>query len=650
MQACRTTISETVLVSAALAAAFVLASGPAASPRTAARPLVTGPAARTVAPSEIEAVRGFWSQLSGGKGSATISARALGIEAYRPHAARGGRVRVVIESESPAHARAAVVASGGRVERTAPGLVQALVSPTTLAALAERPGVGRVRAPYSRIENAVSGEEVGVALASAWHEKGFTGKGVKVAIIDGGFAGLADRQSSGDLPGNAITQDYCGGKLGSDGHGTAVAEIVHEMAPDAKLHLICVGTEVDLAAAVAYAKSQDVAVVNHSVGWEGPHRDDGTDPIGAIVSDARANGILWVNAAGNEAQTHWSGTYVPAGPPVHRWDPNGDVGNSFIWPNDSAICGFLKWDEWPAAASDFDLALVLSGANRLIAISEEEQGNGEAPYEELCLHQDSGQDLIVFWAIVGYNVVSSPRIDLISWSPPLQYQVAAGSIATPASSPAALAVGALCWQSRSLEPYSSQGPTIDGRVKPDIVGHDSVSGSTYGPFAACPSAFAGTSASAPEVAGAAALVKQAYPTYAPDRIKAYLMTAARDLGAPRLDNVYGAGELQLPKPPDVVAPTVTALPGTARRGHMARLQSRISDDSGEVGVLEEIKLHGRVVARLKPVWFSTAVRARTVAVRWKVPAGASGTYQHCVRAVDRAGNATARSCARIRTK
>ena len=113
---------------------------------------------------------------------------------------------------------------------------------------------------------------------------------------------------------------------------------------------------------------------------------------------------------------------------------------------------------------------------------------------------------------LGYRVVSSPRIDLVSWSPPLEYQVAAGSITTPASSPAAFAVGALCWQSRSLEPYSSQGPTIDGRTKPDIVGHDSVSGATYGGFSSCPSAFAGTSASSPEVAGAAALVKQAYPS------------------------------------------------------------------------------------------------------------------------------------------
>jgi subtilisin family serine protease len=651
MQAIKTTISGAAAAGVALGAALVLASAPAASPRTTARPLLTGPAARSIAPDRTEAAGGLWSQVSSGKGSTTIPARTLGIEASRPDEARGSRVRVVIESRSPALARAAVLAAGGRVERSARGLVQALVAPAALAALAERPGVARVRAPYSRIETAVSGEEVGAALASAWHEKGFTGQGVKVAIIDGGFAGLADRQAAGDLPANVVTQDFCGGELSTyDDHGTAVAEIVHEMAPDAELYLICVGTEVDFATAVGYAKSQGVSVVNQSMGWQGPYRDDGSGPIGAAVADARAGGILWVNAAGNEALTHWSGTYDPVGPPIHKWSPSGDIGNTFVWPNGAAICGFLKWDEWTAAASDFDLVLALSGSNQLIDISEDEQGYGAAPFEAICLRQTSGRDLTVFWAILGYRVVSSPRLDLVSWSPPLEYQVAAGSIATPASSPAALAVGALCWQSRSLEPYSSQGPTIDGRVKPDLVGHDSVSGATYGGFATCPSAFAGTSASSPEVAGAAALVKQAYPKFTPDEIKTYLMEAARDLGAPGLDTVYGAGELQLPRPPDVVAPTVTALAGTARKGRVARLRSRISDDSGEVGVLEEIRLHGKRVARFKQLWFTSTTRDRTVAIAWKVPAAATGTYRHCVRAVDRAGNKTAPSCAPIKVK
>src|SRR5262249_40602792 len=161
----------------------------------------------------------------------------------------------------------------------------------------------------------------------------------------------------------------------------------------------------------------------------------------------------------------------------------------------------------------------------------------------------------------------------------------AGSIVDPASSSSALAVGALCWQSRQLEFYSSQGPTIDGRMKPDIVGHDSVSGATYGSFSSCPSAFAGTSAASPEVAGAAALVKQAYPAYGPDQLQRYLVEHARDMGTPGPDNLMGAGELRLPAPPDVVAPSAKALPSVGRLGQTVKLLSRVSDDSGQVLVV-----------------------------------------------------------------
>ena len=61
----------------------------------------------------------------------------------------------------------------------------------------------------------------------------------------------------------------------------------------------------------------------------------------------------------------------------------------------------------------------------------------------------TGRDLVVYWAIVGYRVTTSPQLDLVGWSQPLEYSVAAGSIAAPATSPAAFAVGALCWQSRA---------------------------------------------------------------------------------------------------------------------------------------------------------------------------------------------------------
>jgi hypothetical protein len=251
---------------------------------------------------------------------------------------------------------------------------------------------------------------------------------------------------------------------------------------------------------------------------------------------------------------------------------------------------------------------------------------------------------VVAWVIGGYRVSTAPRLDLFSQSLPLQYQSPAGSLGDPATSPAALAVGAVCWQSRALEPYSSQGPTIDGRLKPDLVGHDSVSSATYGAFSSCPSGFAGTSASAPEVTGVAALVKAAFPTYGPDQLRAFLAGNARDLGAPGADNASGAGELQLPTPPDRLAPQATALASAGRAGRMVALRSRASDDSGRVQVLEQVMRNGKVIATLRSS-VTSASGSMTFATSWRAPKHAGGRFQHCVRARDEAGNTSTLSCA-----
>ena len=558
-----------------------------------------------------------------------------------------GRARVVVESATPTAARAAIEAAGGVVERAWKGLVQATVPRSAIDALEARPSIADVRAPLRMLPDAVSGEEVAASLAAAWHGKGFTGKGVKVAIIDGGFVGLADRQASGDLPANVIAQDYCGGRFATaDDHGTAVAEIVYEMAPDAQLYLICIGTEVDFAAAVAYAKSQGVHVISHSGSWFGPVRGDGSGFFGALAADARAAGILWVNSAGNYAQTHWSGTYVSTdGDRLHEF-ASGDEGNTFVFPNNATICGFLRWDEWPAAISDFDLLLVRSDTLQIVGASDDEQTGSQPAVEGLCARNTSGANVTVAWFIGGWNVRSNPRLEIFGFAPPLQYQTAAGSMLEPATSPAALTVGALCWQTRQPEAFTSQGPTVDGRTKPDIAAHDSVSGVTYGPFFGCgTSGFAGTSAAAPEVAGAAALVKQAFPSYGPDQLQQYLVGAAGDAGTPGPDNVTGAGELQMPTPPDVVKPTGKALASTGKPGKIVKLLFSAADDSGRVDVVDQVKRNGRVVATMKKS--INAVSPKTLWVPWKAPAKPTGSYQHCVVSRDASGNASAMSCAKV---
>ena len=140
----------------------------------------------------------------------------------------------------------------------------------------------------------------------------------------------------------------------------------------------------------------------------------------------------------------------------------------------------------------------------------------------------------------------------------MQYQTATGSVTEPGSSPDALAVGAACWRGTAIESFSSRGPTIGGVIKPDLTGPDRVSTKTYGAAGStCTAAggFPGTSAAAPHVAGAAALVKGAYPSFTADQVESYLEAQAQDLGTTGKDNIYGFGLLHLPTVAVPGAPT-----------------------------------------------------------------------------------------------
>lgn len=101
-------------------------------------------------------------------------------------------------------------------------------------------------------------------------------------------------------------------------------------------------------------------------------------------------------------------------------------------------------------------------------------------------------------------------------------------------------MGAVHWSNDALEPYSSQGPTNDGRIKPDLVAPSAVKNASY-----APGIFDGTSAATPHVAGAAALALQAFPDYTPDDLVNFLESRAIELGHSGPDNQFGAGRLNL---------------------------------------------------------------------------------------------------------
>ena len=90
----------------------------------------------------------------------------------------------------------------------------------------------------------------------------------------------------------------------------------------------------------------------------------------------------------------------------------------------------------------------------------------------------------------------------------------------------------------TIEPYSSRGPTTDGRDKPDLVAPDCVPTTQY-------EYFCGTSEAAPFVSGAAALILQADPTLTPTQLAASLKAHATPLGTPIPNDTFGYGRLAL---------------------------------------------------------------------------------------------------------
>ncbi|MBM3188880.1 MAG: S8 family peptidase [Chloroflexi bacterium] len=114
---------------------------------------------------------------------------------------------------------------------------------------------------------------------------------------------------------------------------------------------------------------------------------------------------------------------------------------------------------------------------------------------------------------------------------------AAYTIGPPGAARQVITVGATDDSDR-VGYFSSRGPTLDGRVKPDIVlpGVDIVAARAVGTNMGTMvndyyTGATGTSMAAPHAAGVCALLLQAEPGLTPQQIKARLMDSAIDLGA-----------------------------------------------------------------------------------------------------------------------
>jgi hypothetical protein len=433
-----------------------------------------------------------------------------------------------------------------------------------LIRLAHLPNVVGVKAPEASVTSRQLRVGEGVALTgvSAWHQAGFTGTGLKIGIIDpDGFQGFRALLGSDLPPASRIFvpdwQDPLFLDRQTGPHGTACAEIVHEMAPDAELYLVQAASSYTQQQAIDWLLANRVNIISFSASSL-TDPIDGTGRLVQLAQKALDQGVLWVNSSGNFAESHLAMTFA---------DSDGDSWHEFphgqnllqIEAGDDIAIG-LSWnDVSPGANENYDLYIFRETAEggdvQLFASSREAQRGraGDVPAEYINIDLPAGRRYFV--AIQAKDISYPGQLRLLTNSR-FAYSMPDSSLGSPADGRRILAVGATYWQDDSLKPYSSQGPTSDGRIKPDIVAPSGISNVSY-------DTFGGTSASAPHVAGAAALVMQAYPGISAPDVRDYLLQHALDLGMPGIDNEFGVGRLRLPPPPAPGAAPPAPQPGSA---------------------------------------------------------------------------------------
>lgn len=448
--------------------------------------------------------------------------------------------------------------------------------------------------------------------ADALWSRGILGQGQTVAIVDRGFQGLDRSIALGELPSREdMTIRVLDPAAGLDGrtelgtptgHGVRMAELVHDMAPDARLVLVSYSTMQQFEQAAAWVASQGIPIVSHSNSFLTPPFD-GTGAAARAVDAAAAAGVLWVNSAGNFAQRHWRGMAVPGGTIIPIAPPAGSpLLFSLAWsaPLVSASLAVERQD--PSGAwIEVQRSAPAGPGNQTTSMLMADAGSWR-----VVVRQDAGPpaELTLFSHTVGFGAQA----------------VAGGSIPTPGDAAGALSVGAVNWTRATLELYSSQGPTADGRAKPDLVGPTYVTPNPEWPGTG------GTSAAAAHVAGAAALLRQARHAaglpVAPADLRAALTSTAQDLGSPGPDLLYGAGMARLDTTPPIIRVRVTP-------GPRPLIRVRALDD-GTIGLVR-VTLNGRALRS-----------ARRPAVRLRLPALRRGINRVSITAEDMAGNVGAR--------
>lgn len=214
------------------------------------------------------------------------------------------------------------------------GVVQAWIPAHNLAQAAALANVSRVTVPhYAAVKRAPplaalprtgSVDTQGDQILGAQQFRqltGYTGQGVTVGVISDGDDHIATAQGTGDLPASLWNDPNDAGSFKSSGdEGTAMMEIVYDLAPGVQLGFCGPQTTVDFVTCLddfaAHFGNSRLVIVD-DLGFPGVAMFTDGAFASAVKNFSTANlSVRLVTAAGNDGEGFWSGTWAPIGLPA----------------------------------------------------------------------------------------------------------------------------------------------------------------------------------------------------------------------------------------------------------------------------------------------------------------------------------------------
>jgi uncharacterized delta-60 repeat protein len=418
------------------------------------------------------------------------------------------------------------------------------------------------------------------------------GAGVRIGVVSDGVENLAEAQASGDLGPVTVLP----GQQGLGDEGTAMLEIIHDVAPGAELYFAS-GVN-NLAAGFAEniralrAAGCDIIVDDIRYFAESPFQDGQAPGIvsqynGGVVTqavnDVVADGALYFSSAGNFGNENdgtsatWEGDFANSGPMtppldnappsvnVHDFDPSQNVEQfNRITAGGYPSPIILHWnDPIGGSANDYDIYILGPTAQSVIVFSNNTQNGTQDPVEAISQQFNSTN----FRIVVAQKQGAQDRfIHLSNYDGLLRHTTGGETYGHSAASrgigvaavPAVPTFPNAFSSLNNVEIFSSDGPrrffrngdgtpitpgnlsSTGGSLiqQPVFAAADGVSISGAGRF---DSPFFGTSAAAPHAAAIAALIKSADPSLNADQVKGTMIASAIDIESPGADRDSGHG-------------------------------------------------------------------------------------------------------------